>query len=47
MRRSRDGGDLGSGLSIENHKAIGFLCNSGPDSLENRKALNGVSLAGL
>ena len=36
MRGSKGGG-LGS-RPLGNHKAIGFLSNTGPDSLENHKA---------
>ena len=36
MRGSRGGG--GSGLPLNNHKAIGFLSKTGPDILENHKA---------
>ena len=38
MRGSREG-DRGFGPpSPENHKNIGFLCNTGPDPLKNHKA---------
>ena len=32
------GGGRGSGLPLNNHKAIGFLSKTGPDPLENHKA---------
>ena len=32
------GGDRGSGPPLKNHKAIGFLSNTGPDPLKNHKA---------
>ena len=34
----RGGGDSGSGPPLKNHKNIGFLINTGPDSLKNHKA---------
>ena len=39
-------GDRGSGSPQENHKAIGFLCNTGPESLENHKATKPVFSVG-
>ena len=40
MRGSKGGGGggRGSGLSLEKHKAIGFLINTGLGPMENRKA---------
>ena len=39
MRGSRGGGGhRGSGPPSENHKAIGFLSNTGPGRLKNHKA---------
>ena len=32
------GGGSGSGPSLKNHKNIGFLSNTGPDTLKNHKA---------
>ena len=32
------GGDRESGAPLENHQAIGFLNNTGPDPLKNHKA---------
>ena len=37
MHASREG-DRGAGPHLENHNAIGFLSNTGPKSLKNRKA---------
>ena len=37
MGGSRGGDDRGSG-PLENHKNIGFLCNTGPDPLKNHDA---------
>ena len=36
--RSVQRGDRGSGPPLKNHKNIGFLINTGPDSLKNHKA---------
>ena len=36
--RGGGGGDRGSGPSLNNHKNIGFLSNTGPDPLKNHKA---------
>ena len=41
--RERERGVGGAGVrppSPENHKIIGFLCNTGPDPLKNQKATN-------
>ena len=38
MRRPR-GGDRGSGPRLKNHENIAFLSNSGPEPLENHKAV--------
>ena len=39
MCGSRGGGGGGSGLDpLENYKNIGFLSNTGPDTLKNHKA---------
>ena len=39
MCGSRGGGrGRGSGIPLENHKTMGFLCNTGPDPLKTHKA---------
>ena len=44
MRISEGGGGRGSGSPLENHKAIGFLSNTGPDPLENHKNTKEASI---
>ena len=39
MRGSRGRGGSGSGPPTENHNHIGFLSNTGPDPLNNHKAI--------
>ena len=39
MRISREEGGRGSGPHLENHKAIGFLRSTGPDSLEYHNSM--------
>ena len=46
MGGSRGGGDRGSGPP-ENHKNIGFLCNTGPGPLKNHKATKPAFNVGL
>ena len=44
--RIQRGGDRGSGPP-ENHKNIGFLCNTGPGPLKNHKATKPAFNVGL
>ena len=46
MRKSR-GGTGGPTSPLENHKNIGFLSNTGPDSLKNHKATTPAFNVGL
>ena len=48
MRKSRGGGGAGGPTSpLEKHKNIGFLSNTGPDPLKNRKATKPAFNVGL
>ena len=46
MRKSR-GGTGGPTSTLENHKNIGFLSNTGPDPLKNHKATKPAFNVGL
>ena len=41
------GGSRGGGGALKNHKNIGFLCDTGPDSLKNHKATKPAFNVGL
>ena len=40
------GGPGGADLPLENHKAIGFLSNTGPNPLKNHKATKPAFIVG-